>query len=432
MRKADTRTLTAGTPADNITGTSGNDTFRAVTDNSLETADMIDGGAGTDTLNANFDATGAAVSTQPLVNNVEVFNLAVTAGANAFTFDATDVTGAQQIWSNGSTTTGGVITFDNINLATTVGVRNSTAPITVNFADADGDADVANLALDRAGTSTTDAVVNVDDIETVSVTSTGAATNFVDVRGDAVEAVNVAGGQSAELSVNAATLVNLETVNAGDLTGDFAFAAAETNNLTVTGSSAKNTLNLTGDQDNTIETFGGTDSVTVGNGDNTITTGAGNDEITAGSGDNVIDAGAGNDTVVVGGGENTVTLGAGNDTIEANDSAAASLTTVTDFNVEGDDTLSIDLTTAPTIADLADRNAIQTAVNGLGAGDTLTDALDLAEGTLGANELTWFEFKGDTYVFADEANAGTGYTAGDFVIKLAGSVELEASDFVLA
>lgn len=76
--------------------TSGDDTFRATATGDLTSADYIDAGAGTDTLNATVTANATAIA--PTLANLENITLTVT-GANATvtTFNATNVTGVTNV-----------------------------------------------------------------------------------------------------------------------------------------------------------------------------------------------------------------------------------------------------------------------------------------------------------------------------------------------
>jgi len=76
--------------------TANNDTIVATTAGTLKSGDVIDGGAGTDTLRAELDATNYA----PTVTNVENFFIKAT---GAWNFDLKNVTGIQQFWNEGST-----------------------------------------------------------------------------------------------------------------------------------------------------------------------------------------------------------------------------------------------------------------------------------------------------------------------------------------
>src|SRR5690606_26674106 len=99
----DTFTLTTGndhfspTSAEQFRSTDGNDLFRAPLDGTsmtLQTADYIDGGLGTDTLAATLR--GGTVT--PVLRSVEILKLTSDGGGTS-TFVGSDSTGIQEIWN---------------------------------------------------------------------------------------------------------------------------------------------------------------------------------------------------------------------------------------------------------------------------------------------------------------------------------------------
>src|SRR5690606_21766905 len=137
---------------DNLTGTGGDDTFTApiATVNGTATAtlqdfDSIDGGGGVDTLNAtllNDD------DIAPTLSNVEIINLRV-ADAGTATFDMSETTGAEQVWTRGSNS-GATLEINNASIDTIYGVENTGGGLTVNLEDASGAEDELKLALNGA------------------------------------------------------------------------------------------------------------------------------------------------------------------------------------------------------------------------------------------------------------------------------------------
>ncbi|SBS25838.1 hypothetical protein MAQ5080_00383 [Marinomonas aquimarina] len=233
-------TLTFGT--DVLTGTTGSDTFTAgvVNDgagtlvNSMEDADIIDGGEGSDTLN--ITTLGGTI--QSSISNVEVINVRnITADS---TVDFADVSGAEQVW-NSASSAGRTLTYTNADIDATFGVKNTLSETDIDtFEDVTGTADELKLALSSAGSSTTDAVVSSStdsgDIEAMSIALTGE--NFADVSAfDAIETLTITGTGSLEAVVDATAL---ETLAAGSLTSNLdvdlsAASAAELNVATGAG-----------------------------------------------------------------------------------------------------------------------------------------------------------------------------------------------------
>lgn len=291
----ETFTLTTG--VDNFVGTNSNDIFNglngatapAATD-TLSAADIIDGGAGTDTLNitataANTDVTGGAK-----ISGIEVVNVRVAAAANA-DIDASNIAGATQVWADS-----GVGSLDITNLATgaTVGVKSNGTVVNgaVTFAYKTA-SDAVSLAL-AGGTSATTTVTNSDagsSVKTVNITSSGAANKIgaLELDGDTVA------NEVTTLNVNATT-----GLTATLTTDDYVATGAA---LTVTGAGAVD-LGANGTF-KTIDASANTGGLTIAL--DTVTTSvkgsAGNDVITTAATTattaGMVDGGEGTDTLVL-------------------------------------------------------------------------------------------------------------------------------------
>jgi uncharacterized protein YdeI (BOF family) len=171
--------LTKG--VDLITGTSGNDTFIAGDDGgtaSLNAGDVINGGAGTDTLKIFNSATvtnGANFTTASIsgVENVEF--------TSAATNQALDVSGNADVTK--VTLVNGLDAVVTAKLTQTVGLKGnintSTAATSFVFTSVAGAADSANVVLDGASTAagTADNGLTLQDVETLNLALTG--TNVV-------------------------------------------------------------------------------------------------------------------------------------------------------------------------------------------------------------------------------------------------------------
>lgn len=356
-----TLTLTAG--ADNIAGTSGNDTINALTIDStgaaattLSAFDSIDGGAGIDTLNIYSDGVkNTSLPTSATVSNVEIINInndtAAFSTNGAGNIDAAKFAGATNI--------------NQVGLASTT-MTNLAAATTATFTDLA--AATIDVEAASAATSITVALADVDDASSVALRSTATGlTNAFTISGTVVDAaangvgsinVSIEGGKDVTtLTLNTAvastlTVVNngtaVSTVNAAASTGDITYVAANTVANITTG---------TGEDDVDLQ-FQATATSKAA----TVSTGAGDDILSilvnangqtgvtvtadAGAGDDVVDinnsgtvavnftAGAGNDEVtladglssvattdVINGGEGTdkVVLNAVNTTLDAED-----------------------------------------------------------------------------------------------------------------
>jgi Ca2+-binding RTX toxin-like protein len=296
----DGQTYTLTTGPDEITGTANNDTFRAVVTNSLDDTDILDGGAGTDTIN--IDADGAAAGAAPVISNIEIMN-----NARGAALDLASVTGLEQAWSVDAANT-----WNNAVLSTIFGVRNFDANLTVSInADYSGTSDTLQLATDNIDTGDTvtidsDTAGDADDVEAVSILAStdSAGTLNIDFFTD-FTSLTVTG--DGNLIIDDLASTDLATVTAGSAGGDLTIdTGASTQDITVTTGSGNDTLTVDG---------AGAQTVDGGAGNDTITTGAGNDTITGGTGNDILDGAAGNDTITGGDGNDQITVsGAANDT----------------------------------------------------------------------------------------------------------------------
>jgi len=271
----------------------GDDTVRL---SSMDAAQTITGGAGTDTLVISGAGTFASTATA----NITSFEKVVLTGTASVTLATSDLTytGAA----------GGTYT-------------NLAAGATVNLNGANGTGGTLTLA-NTALTGTTDAVtVNVGTATTASTTG-----------------ATIAAGTHDVLTINALTRSDTPVANVGT----YALSGTTLNTVTVNaphavtltgGSTALTTINASGVAGNFISPA--TVSTTAAL---TITGGAGNDSITGGTLNDSLVGGAGNDTITGGVGQDNLTGGTGNDVFvfaaNATGAVVSSATapdTITDF-----------------------------------------------------------------------------------------------------
>ncbi|MBU3014244.1 DUF4214 domain-containing protein [Poseidonibacter lekithochrous] len=150
---------------DKLVGTDDNDTFEAglvqseltgAVANALSTADKIDGGAGTDTLNAElvrqFSFNGDVSEVSPKTTSVEIveFNAQDTTSngiANTITVDAEKMTGVEKI---GSYYSDGDLVIENLNTLTDAGTIRNTSDMTITMNHTDNfnsDEDASDLTV---------------------------------------------------------------------------------------------------------------------------------------------------------------------------------------------------------------------------------------------------------------------------------------------
>jgi len=392
---------------EDVVGTAGNDTYKAVLDGDTDTGDQgtlnlsdaIADIGGTDTLNlvvVDSDATTAqtaALKAGSTIDGVEIVNL-LQAGTTLTAVDTDDFGGVKQLWQVDGVSGAAI----DVGAGVTIGFRD----VAVAAADAvtakDGVTSLT-VALDNV---TDNSVINLDettanDVTTATVTGSVdtavAGTNrlTLDDTGalGALDTLNVSLTSNTTVTVDANVAANLETLNFGGSTGG----------LTVT------VVKADFDAAGTAVTFGsGNDDVTL-----TGTAGATANALS-------ITLGAGDDVLTVGAGAN---LGAAANLADLEDD----LVTVTDF-AKADDVLDVSALGARNAQNLVDAE-----ISGLAAGATLFDAVD-AVAALGG--LSVFVFGGATYIFDDTA-AGAALNAGDTLIKLTGVAvaDLTAANFVV-
>jgi Ca2+-binding RTX toxin-like protein len=371
---------------DNVVGTDGNDTFRAVVANSLDSTDIIDGKGGNDVLE--IDADGLLTGAAPVITNVERINNAE-AGA---TLNLASAQTVSQVWSSGLV---GTYTYADGALSQIFGASNAgakTVDVSIQASTA-GTADTLNIAVDD----------NNGDLATFASTDDAAS-----IEGISVAALGGAGsgatGDAIDDLVDIQAFTGLKTITvtgAGDVNID-ASAVGQTAIKTIDTSAATGTV--------TVDASGSTVVITAtgGAGSDVITTGTGADVINTGAGKDTIVAGAGNDTINGGAGSDTMTGNAGNDAfgVETASALLGDIDFITDFTV-ADDTLDFNGPVGSAsnftsiAANAASFNDAREAANGLLDGTVLYAAVDN-----GAS----------TWVFYDSGADGT----ADMAVQLTG------------
>lgn len=225
----ETYTLTRG--VDTITGTTANDTINALyvtvdgaQVSTLTPFDVIDGGAGFDTLN--IHALGDANNAFPLdvtVKNVEVVNIYNANGAESGPLDASlanaaNYAGVTELWQIGAR----AAWVSELESTTVAGFKDSVAQSLGVIAAAD--ASTVNVALDQVSDAADLFVVGAA-LDTLNITGTvrGVASNSV----QALELEVLAGPQATALTLNTEVDVDLKlwgakvaTLDASASTGD--------------------------------------------------------------------------------------------------------------------------------------------------------------------------------------------------------------------
>ena len=316
---------------DNLVGTAGDDIFNAPVVSeagnlvqTLQDIDQLNGGEGTDTLNATLNTVGVVT---PSLNSIENVNIRSVNNGTGIDFSASN--GVEKITvanSTGSTAIAGAGAFNNI------AVNNQTAEVNVTGSTATS----MNLSFNKFGTKDAQSTINVN-----SGSATSATVNTTDS------------------NVNVGTLASLNALTVA-AAGDNKLASASNGaieTLTVSGSgSLVFDGNLTALKTLTSTAEGAITVTGLGAGFETATTGAGDDSITVATATGVknISTGAGNDTVTITGALTAtavVDLGEGDDTLILNSTPTAGVTLT---GGEGRDTLQTTQTIFGDIAGFTD------------------------------------------------------------------------------
>ena len=328
----------------------------------------VDGGEGTDTLQMSATLAGG-FKTADVATNFEILQLDGGTG----TVDMDNFGDIDHVAVAGM---GGTLTLNNMDnggLLEYVAEPGNDVMVNVKGADT-GKTDVLNVTIadDEEVTAGTLTVANV---ETINITADdtdlgedGPVEHTMTLTAGAATAVNISG--DAELSLTLTGSDKITKIDASSNTGGLTVNLANINNA------ANAFVTLTGSSAD--------DSITMGIG-NVITGGEGKDAFTA--------TAAGADPV-----------------------AATSFSTIMDFKVG--DTLAIGS---------SGTNGVKKVVV------TEEMAFDQAVNTALAavsTEVAWFEYKGNTYVVADNNGSGNTFEANDYIVKLNGIVDL--SDAVVA
>lgn len=281
--------LTTG--VDNFTGTSANENFsanRSVGTNNglletLENADVIDGGAGTDTLTAQFVTAGVNVT--PTIRNIETLSLEAQAAAtlNMVNSDASVKT---------VSTANNAAALEVTNLQGKVdsfNVTNTANNVTVSMnAGLTGSSDSATVTLSNVTAAAAISIGNNsanggNGYETIALVSNGTVANSITLDDTAnanaagsLATISISGANNLTLASNA-NMTTVTTVDASAYTGNLTYTAAAANGqaMTVTGGSGNDIINVNGfAATDTINGGAGTDRLVLTNAEATAATAA--------------------------------------------------------------------------------------------------------------------------------------------------------------
>jgi len=306
-----TYTLTTG--VDNIAGTANNDTILGNLNGGSDTfsaGDVINGGAGTDTLKVT-DVDGGVNTGLATISGVEVVEIvdAVTTAAD-FAHDLTGVTGVTSVTISKDNNAGQTTTVQG--LKSTVAVTldaQADGTIALTYSDAGDTGDQAATITYKGGSGAAGTNMTAAGIETVNLVSSGSASDvgtltFADAKAVTIaadEAFKIADLTLANAATKTLTISGDSLVTATAVTNDGALTT-----ITVTGSAGYKQSDALGAAVTKVDASGTSGSLTVTSAANTqaIVGGSGADEINVAavvySGTAQVDAGAGTDKIILG------------------------------------------------------------------------------------------------------------------------------------
>jgi hypothetical protein len=271
-----TFSMTQGT--DVVTGTENNDTIDAGLTSSnqqtLNSSDRIDGGAGTDELIATITSS----VTPSNLSGVE--KITVLSQTNAATLDLVNATGVTDVASAGSTS---VTTLQGFGSATNVTLRDTGQNQTVTYNDVTGSSDSATVNVSNVSGGTT----SILGVESLTLNATGNASTIATLTATQTTGLTVTGDKGLTVTANLGTTiltadasaatgaVNLDfgagvvTATGGSGNDDFSFEAAGT--VTAVGNAGNDTFRF-----DATGTFTTADTVTGGDGIDTLSATAAN------------------------------------------------------------------------------------------------------------------------------------------------------------
>jgi len=237
-----TITLTAGVDEVSSAGAAGfistvfNDTINATTAGFWSSTDKLDGGVGTDTLNATIAADVTINGTTGVLKSVEVLNIKATTAA---VVDLDKAEGVTTIRSNASSAD---LTVNNVAKTVAFGVDGVNTAVAFNVKDVAGTADALTISLKGATTTGLTAA----GIEKLTLNSETASVSVAGIGGSTLVDAVVSGVGGGTYAFAAST--TLKTVDVSAVTGAGANVdvSLATGGVTVTGSKFAETITLGG------------------------------------------------------------------------------------------------------------------------------------------------------------------------------------------
>lgn len=273
------------------TGTAGNDNYVAtigtngLTANgtTLNAGDVLNGGAGTDTLSVSISGTNTAGVTTSAVTLSNIENISVvnfqTDDNEDNTIDLAQATGVTAINVTASASTGDTL-FTNVRGLVAAEMGNGAGDLSISYTDSvvSGTSDAQTLILKGQTGGAFTVAGAAGGVETLNIVSQTAANTIAikDAANATIKTMNISGDQKLTLTEGATNPNDaVTTINAANMTGQLLVTTGSAAaNMNITGGSANDTITLGNfTADDTVNGGDGTDTLVVDTtGDMTATT----------------------------------------------------------------------------------------------------------------------------------------------------------------
>ena len=269
----------------NTQGGAGSDTYEATFDASggtLSSSDSIAAGGGIDTLNLRVtNLSSQFLTVAPSATDLEkVFINNQDTSNGFFTLDFNAITGETEVWAKANSLTPTTFTAaTNLDLGTMVGMENISGSFVAGFkGDTSGSADAFSLTVDSSGTEDTSAffwigtpTTNDQSMEVANITTQGSG-SFLNATNLSLSTINVSGTARLILEDTSTNFAGVKTVDAASMTAGGLFIDANANteaDFSFTGSGFDDMVNLNntifGSSSLSLEGGAGTDILGIDN-----------------------------------------------------------------------------------------------------------------------------------------------------------------------
>jgi hypothetical protein len=243
---------------DNLIGGTGDDSFNGVyyadggTGTTAFPGDIVNGGAGVDTVNISVAGTSTTAQSINAISTTGVEKVFITNyDANAddtedTTIDTSLMTGLTTVGVTASNTTDTI--FSNVSSIVDVEMRNGSGDLTMTYLAAAvvGTTDTQNVTVSNNSAGT----LTADGAETIAITAELAASTLAGVASSALKKVSITGDQNLtitaalDFAANGSTTAPGAVIDASGLSGKLTLTTTASENLSLTGGSGADTFNL--------------------------------------------------------------------------------------------------------------------------------------------------------------------------------------------